>query len=134
MNQINVVKEVMDELHLNLNLCGLVKDDKHNTRGLMDINGNVIDIDKHSDLFYFLVRMQDEVHRFAITSHRSKRSKSLTSSILDTIKGLGKKRKEDLIKAYGTISSIASATIEELSQYVPYNVAKEIKEKLNNHN
>ena len=134
MNQINVVKEVMDELHLNLNLCGLVKDDKHNTRGLMDINGNVIDIDKHSDLFYFLVRMQDEVHRFAITSHRSKRSKSLTSSILDTIKGLGKKRKEDLIKTYGTISSIASATIEELSQYVPYNVAKEIKEKLNNHN
>ena len=134
MNQINAVKDIMQELHLNINLCGLVKDDKHTTRGLININGKVIDIDKQSDLFYFLVRMQDEVHRYAITSHQNKRSKSLTSSILDSIDGLGKKRKEDLMKVYGTISAIASATLEELSQYVPYNVAINIKEKLNNHN
>ena len=74
--------------------------------------------------------MQDEVHRFAITSHRGKRSKSITSSILDSIQGLGKKRKEDLIKAYGSISEISNASEEELSQYVPINVAKEIKKIL----
>lgn len=133
-NQINVVKEVLDELHLNINLCGLVKDDKHSTRGLIDANGNIIEIDKHSDLFYLLIRMQDEVHRFAITTHRNKRSKSLTISILDSISGLGKKRQQELIKTYGTISEIAKASVEELSQYVPYNVAINIKEKLNNHN
>lgn len=134
MNQINAVKEIMNELHLDINLCGLVKDDKHTTRGLINSNGAIIDIDKQSDLFYFLVRMQDEVHRYAITSHQNKRSKSLTSSILDSINGLGKKRKEELMKIYGTISEMANATIEELSQYVPYNVAINIKEKLNNHN
>ena len=134
MNQINVVKEILNELHLNISLCGLVKDDKHFTRGLIDSEGNIIDIDKQSDLFYFLVRMQDEVHRYAITSHKNKRSKSLTSSILDSIEGLGKKRQEDLIRAYGTISEIAKATLEELSQYVPYNVAINIKEKLNSNN
>ena len=133
-NQINVAKSVMEELHTEINICGLVKDNKHNTRGLIDVNGNIIDIEKNSDLFYFLVRMQDEVHRFAITSHRNKRSKSLTSSILDSINGLGKKRQEDLIKAYGDISSILTASLEELSQYVPLNVAKELKEKLNNLN
>ncbi len=134
MNQINAVKEIVNDLHLEINLCGLVKDSKHNTRGLMDSNGNIIEIEKNSELFYLLVRMQDEVHRFAITSHRNKRSKSLTSSILDSIQGLGKKRKEELLRAYSSISEIACASVEELSQYVPLNVAKTIKEKLNNHN
>jgi len=134
MNQINIVKEVLDELHLEINLCGLVKDDKHNTRGLINGDGTIIEIDKHSELFYFLVRMQDEVHRFAITSHRNKRSKSLTSSILDTIEGIGKKRKEELMKVYNGINEIANASVKELSQYVPVDVAYKLKEKLNNHN
>lgn len=133
-NQINVAKQEAKNLHLDINFCGLVKDDKHNTRGLIDGKGNVIEINKQSELFYFLIRMQDEVHRFAITSHQNKRSKSLTSSILDSIEGLGKKRKEELLRIYGTISAISSANIDELSQYVPYKVAINIKEKLNNHN
>lgn len=131
-NQISIVKELLNELHLQINLAGLVKDSKHNTRGLVDKDGNVIDLDRQSDLFYLLVRMQDEVHRFAITSHRNKRSKSLTSSILDSVPGLGKKRKEELIRVYGTISEIANATIEELSQYVPLLVAQNIKDILLN--
>ena len=131
-NQINVAKSVIDELNLNVNVCGLVKDDKHSTRGLIDSDLNVIDIDKHSELFYFLVRMQDEVHRYAITSHRNERSKSLTSSVLDSIEGLGKKRKEALLNAYNSLSEIREASEEELSQYIPLNVVSKLKEKLNN--
>ena len=128
-NQLKVAKEGAGELQLNINLCALVKDDKHSTRGLMDINFNIVDIDKHSDLFYMLVRMQDEVHRFAITSHRNKRSKSLTASLLDSIEGLGKKRRDILLSAYNSISEIKEASIDELSQYVPKSVAINIKEK-----
>ena len=91
-------------------------------------------LNKQSELFCFLVRMQDEVHRYAITSHKNKRSKSLTNSILDSIEGLGKKRRENLLGAFTTISQIANASVEELSQYVSYNVAIRIKEKLNNQN
>ena len=79
-----------------------------------------------------LVRMQDEVHRFAITSHRNKRSKSLTSSLLDSVEGLGKKRRDVLLSTYSSISEIREASVEELSQYVPRNVALNIKEKFNN--
>ena len=133
-NQINVAKQEAANLHLNINFCGLVKDDKHNTRGLINSHGELIEVDHQSELFYFLIRMQDEVHRFAITSHKNKRSKSLTSSILDTIDGLGKKRKENLLRSFATISEIANASVEELSQYVPKQVALNIIDKLNNHN
>ena len=98
------------------------------------INGNFIEIERNSELFYFLVRMQDEVHRFAISSFRNKKSKSLTSSILDGVVGLGKKRKDELIKAYGSVEEIKRSSVEELSQYIPFNVAVRVKEKLNNHN
>ena len=133
-SQINVAKEEAEKLHLNINFCGLVKDDKHNTSGLIDQDGNIIALEKQSELFYFLIRMQDEVHRFAITSHKNKRNKSLTTSILDSIEGLGKKRREILLRTFSTIGEIANATVEELSQYVPYQVALNIVEKLNNHN
>ena len=128
-NQLSIAKEVCNELHLDINLCALVKDDKHSTRGLINANFELIELDKHSELFYMLVRIQDEVHRFAITSHRNKRSKSLTASLLDEIDGLGKKRRDTLLSAYGSLSEIKDATIEELSQYVPHSVAIKIKEK-----
>lgn len=131
-NQLHVAKEVADSLNIKVNLCALVKDEKHSTRGLMNADFGIVDIDKHSDLFYMLVRMQDEVHRFAITSHRNKRSKSLTSSLLDSVDGLGKKRRDVLLSAYSSISEIREASVEELSQYVPRNVAFNIKEKFNN--
>lgn len=133
-NQLRIAKEVANELQINVNLCALVKDEKHTTRGLMNSNFEIVNIDKHSDLFYMLVRMQDEVHRFAITSHRNKRSKSLTSSLLDSVEGLGRKRKEILLEVYSTISELKEASLEEISQYVPVNVAKNIKEKFNGNN
>lgn len=132
LNQLNEVKEIVSNLNLEINLAGLVKDEKHNTRALIDEDGNVIEIDKKSDLFFFLMKMQDEVHRFAITSHINKRKKSLTSSILDEVKGLGSKRKETLLKAFPSTADLKSATVEEISQYVPTNVALEIKKKLDN--
>ena len=132
LNQLNEVKEIVSNLNLEINLAGLVKDDKHNTRALINERGDVIEIDKRSDLFFFLMRMQDEVHRFAITSHVNKRKKSLTSSILDEVKGLGSKRKETLLKAFPSTADLMNATIEEISQYVPINVANNIKDKLNN--
>ncbi len=130
LNQLNEVKEIVSSLNLEISLAGLVKDDKHNTRALIDEQGNERAIDKRSDLFFFLMKMQDEVHRFAITSHINKRKKSLTSSILDEVKGLGSKRKEILLKAFPSTQDLINATIEEISQYVPLNVAKDLKEKL----
>ena len=129
-NQLNEVKEIVSNLNLNINLAGLVKDEKHNTRALISENGEVLEINKRSDLFFFLMKMQDEVHRFAITSHINKRKKSLTSSILDEVRGLGSKRKETLLKAFPSTADLISASVEEISQYVPINVAKDIKDKL----
>lgn len=133
-NQLNIVKELVSNLNLDIALCGLVKDDKHNTRALVNEYADEIEIDKRSDLFFFLMNMQDEVHRFAITSHINKRKKSLTSSILDEIKGLGVKRKEVLLKAFPSTLDLKNASIEEISQYVPMSVAKEIKNVLENSN
>ncbi len=132
LNQLNSVKDLVSDLNLDINLAGLVKDDKHNTRALINENGDLIDIDKRSDLFFFLMKMQDEVHRFAITSHINKRKKSLTSSILDEVKGLGVKRKETILKAFPSTLDLKNATVEEISQYVPLNIAKEIKKVLDN--
>lgn len=132
LNQLNTVKELVSNLNLEINLAGLVKDDKHNTRALIDSEGNIIEIDKKSDLFFFLMKMQDEVHRFAITSHINKRKKSLTSSILDEIKGLGARRKEVLLKAFPSTADLKNASVEEISQYVPFNVAVELKKALEN--
>ena len=134
LNQLNEVKDIVSNLNLDINLAGLVKDDKHNTRALLNEEGEVIEIDKRSDLFFFLMKMQDEVHRFAITSHINKRKKSLTSSILDEVKGLGTKRKEVLLKAFKSTADLSKATVEEISQFVPINVAKDIKEKLEEKN
>lgn len=134
LNQLNAVKEIVSNLNLEIDLAGLVKDDKHNTRALINEEGEIIDIDKRSDLFFFLMKMQDEVHRYAITSHTNKRKKSLTSSILDEIKGLGSKRKEILLRAFPSTADLMNATVEEISQYIPMSVAEEIKKVLGNNN
>lgn len=131
-NQLNAIKEIVSNLNLEINLAGLVKDEKHNTRALINEEGEILEIDKRSDLFFFLMNLQDEVHRYAITSHINKRKKSLTSSILDEVKGLGSKRKETLLKAFPSTADLKNASIEEISQYVPINVAKEIKKVLDN--
>ena len=134
LNQLNEVKDIVSNLNLEINLSVLVKDEKNNTRALINEEGEIIEIDKRSELFFFLMKMQDEVHRFAITSHINKRKKSLTSSILDEVKGLGNKRKEVLLKAFPSTVDLMNSTVEEISQYVPFNVAIEIKKVLNKEN
>ena len=129
LNQINAASRALEKAAVSINLFGLVKNNKHQTAGLMDINGNIYYI-KNKNIFFLLTRMQDEVHRFAITFHQSLRNKSMKSSLLDGIKGLGNKRKELLNKAYPDISLLKQATVEELSQLLPKEVAEELYNKL----
>lgn len=131
LGQIHAGAEVIEELGLNIPVFGLYKNDRHQTKGLMDKDGNTISLDDNKSLFFLLVRMQDEVHRFAITFHHQKRSKNFTKSILDDIEGLGAKRKQIILDHYLDIDSLKNATIEELSQYLPKEVAIRIKEKIN---
>ena len=129
LNQIIAADKALKQADVKINLFGLVKNNKHQTAGLMDINGNVFDIE-NKNIFFMLTRMQDEVHRFAITFHQSLRNKSMKASILDGIKGLGSKRRELISKAYPDITLLKEATVEELSQLLPKEVAEELFNKL----
>ena len=133
-NQINAAKEVIDNLNMNITICGLKKDSHHNTNILLDSNGIEHIIPKDSDLFFLLTRMQDEVHRYAITYHKDIRSKGALSSVLDNIPGIGKERRNKLIKKYKTTNKIKGASIEELSKIIPKTVAESLLEILNNNN
>ena len=129
LNQINAASRALQKADVSINLFGLVKNDKHQTAGLMDINGHIYDIE-NKNIFFMLTRMQDEVHRFAITFHQSLRNKKMKVSLLDDIKGLGLKRKELINRAYPDISLLKEATVEELSQLLPKDVAEELFNKL----
>ena len=128
--QVNAGKEVLDSLGLNIKVVGLKKNEQHKTSDLIDETLQTISIDKKSNLFHYLVRMQDEVHRFTINYHRQIRSKGGLSSILDNISGLREKRKKMLIKEFGSIKSMSEASIEDLSKIIPLNIAKDLKEYL----
>ena len=126
-NQINAAKSILEDLNLNIKVCGLVKNKSHRTNDLMDGDTyNIVSIPKDSGVFFYLTRMQDEVHRFTINYHRSIRSKGSISSVLDQISGIGKERKRLLIKKYGSLSKIKEATVEELEEILPINVAIEL--------
>ena len=129
LNQIHAATRALEKAEVSINLFGLVKNNKHQTAGLMDKNGNIFDVDNKS-IFFLLTRMQDEVHRFAITFHQSLRNKSMKTSILDGIKGLGDKRKELINRAYPDINLLKEATVEELSQLLPKEVAIDLYNKL----
>ena len=129
--QMNVAKEVLDSLGMDINLVGLKKDDKHSTNALVTFNGE-IPIEKRSNLFHYLERMQDEVHNFTINYHKQIRSKGLYASILDDISGIGKERKKELLKKYKTVENMKNQSIEELSTVLPRNVAVELKGVLEN--
>lgn len=123
-NQINATKETLDELHLDILVCGLKKNDKHKTSDL--INGRTletIEIPKDSDSFHYLTRIQDEVHRFTINYHRILRNKNTIKSELDNIEGIGAKRKKDLINKYKSLNKIKAASLEELKEILPTKVA-----------
>ena len=89
-----------------------------------------IELSKQDPLFFLLTRMQDEVHRFAISYHRNLRSKAMTRSILDSVNGIGPKRKKALLKEFKSIKQMKSASVEELSKIVPYEVASNLYDKL----
>ena len=125
--QVNIALQVLEELKLNIPVCGMVKDDNHRTRGLY-YNNEEIPIDKHSEGFKLITRVQDEAHRFAIEYHRSLRSKEQVHSVLDDIPGIGAARRKALMKAFMNLGDIKEASIEELAGIpnIPYNVAEEI--------
>ncbi|MBU3839603.1 MAG: excinuclease ABC subunit UvrC [Candidatus Ruminococcus intestinipullorum] len=113
--QVNVALQVLDELKLNIPVCGMVKDDYHRTRGLYYDNQE-ISIDKSSEAFRLITRIQDEAHRFAIEYHRSLRGKGQVHSILDDITGIGPTRRKALMRNYQNIEEIKNASVEELSK------------------
>lgn len=112
--QVNIALKVMEELKLNIPVCGMVKDDNHRTRGIY-YNNIEIPIDKSSEVFKLVTRIQDETHRFAIEYHRSLRGKAQVKSILDDIEGIGESRRKALMKHFGSIEAIKEASEEELS-------------------
>ncbi len=132
--QMEVVRQVMEELQLDIPIAGLAKDRKHRTSEvLFGFPPQTIGIKQHSPLFRLLEQIQDEVHRFAITFHRDKRSKRQIASALDNIKGIGEKTKTALLKEFKSVKRIKEATIEEVSAIIGESKAKIIKEGLDNH-
>ncbi len=133
--QINVAREVINELNLNIPVCGLAKDEKHNTSTLLGGNKiECINIDKSSPLFHLLQRMQDEVHNFTISYHRNIRSKGALSSILDNVEGIGEKRKHTLLKKYKTINKMKDASLNSLESILPKDVASNLYNFLKEYN
>lgn len=125
--QVNIALQVLDELKLNIPVCGMVKDDNHRTRGLY-YNNIEIPIDTNSEGFKLITRIQDEAHRFAIEYHRSLRSKKQVDSILDKIPGVGPVRRKALMKHFKSIDDIKNASVDELSNIpeIPVLAAEEI--------
>lgn len=130
LGQIKVAKEVIDSLNLSVHICGLSKDDKHSTAMLLDEDGNQVPIDTKSPLFFLLTRMQDEVHRYAISFHRQVRSKSLFSSILDEVEGIGEARKKKLLNHFKSVKKMKETSLEELEAVIPKNTAAKLYEVL----
>lgn len=134
LGQINVAREVLASLNLMIPVVGLKKDNKHSTSALL-ANEPIeeISINKKSNLFYYLERMQDEVHNFTINYHKQIRSKGQISSILDNIEGIGEKRKKELLKKYHSINKMKEVSLSELYKVLPEKVANNLKEFLDNY-
>jgi len=113
--QVNICLQVLEELGLDIPVCGMVKDDNHRTRGLY-YNNIEIPIDRHSEAFKLITRIQDEAHRFAIEYHRSLRSKAQVKSVLDDIPGIGPARRKALMRKFQSLENIRNASVEELMQ------------------
>ncbi|NLJ99203.1 MAG: excinuclease ABC subunit UvrC [Tissierellia bacterium] len=128
--QVNIVLQALKRLNLSIPTCGLVKDDFHKTRGII-YNNQEIRLDEDSIGFKLIYRIQEEAHRFAISYHRSLRSKKMFRSELDDIKGIGDKRKKELLKHFHTIDNIKNADIEELAKVESMN--RKVAEDLYNH-
>ncbi len=125
--QVNIALGVLEELHISIPVCGMVKDDNHRTRGLY-FNNVEIPIDRNSEGFKLITRIQDEAHRFAIEYHRSLRSKTQVKSVLDDIPGVGPARRKALMRAFKSIDDLKTASVKELMEKaeIPQNTAESI--------
>lgn len=125
--QVRVAKEIIDSLKLNIRVIGLKKDDKHRTNLIVDSNLEEIKVDPKSNLFLFLTKIQDEVHRYAISYHRNIKSKGMLSSLLDMVEGIGDVRKKELLKKFGSLKKIKEASFSELEKVLGKNVASSLQ-------
>lgn len=124
-NHINIVKQVLIELAIDIPVCGMIKDDKHRTKDLIYNNKN-LNLKKDDDIFKLITQIQDETHRFAISYHKKLRGNNQIKSILDNINGVGEKRKKDLLTHFKNIDNIKNASLEELEEVVNKKTANEI--------
>jgi len=132
--QMHAAMDVLEnELGLSIPVCGMVKDNKHRTSQLVTGDpAEIVPLSRNSQEFYLLQRIQDEVHRFAISFHRQVRDKTMARSILDDIEGVGPKRKRLLLRKFGSVKKIAEASVEDLiNAGIPIKVAEDILQKLN---
>lgn len=129
--QINAAEEVLNSLNLDIPVCGLIKNEHHKTSSLL-YNDKIYDIDKTSNLFHMLERLQDEVHNYTISYHKNIRSKGALSSILDNVPGIGNVRKNELLKKFPSVNKMKEASIDDLEKILPSNIAKNLYEYLKN--
>lgn len=122
-NQVKISVDIIRSLGLNIRVIGLVKNDKHKTSSIIDEEGRVLNVKSDSNLFLFFSKIQEEVHRFAITYHRNIKAKGALSSVLDMVPGIGEVRKKELLKKFGSLKKMKEATVEELSEVVSHDVA-----------
>lgn len=128
--QVHATLEGLEKAGAEIPVYGLYKNDKHQTEGLIDKDGKTYPLDRKSSLFFLLMRMQDEVHRFAISFHIQQRSKKMTSSLFETLPGVGPKRRELLESHYPSFDALLSSSVEELSQILPQSSAEELYRRL----
>jgi len=130
--QINAVKSILEKYNVKIDIFGMVKDDKHRTRALMDIDGNIIEFND-DDIKRYVTNIQDEIHNYTITYHRKLRDSEISKSKLDEISGIGDKKKIELLKKFGSIEEIKNATIEDLVKVkgITHKLANDILDKLN---
>ena len=122
-NQVKIAVDIIRSLGLNIRVIGLVKNDKHKTSSIIDEEGRVLNVKSDSNLFLFFSKIQEEVHRFAITYHRNIKAKGALSSVLDMVPGIGEVRKKELLKKFGSLKKMKEATVDELSEVVSHDVA-----------
>ena len=130
-NHAKVAVDATMTLGLTIPVFGMVKDDRHRTRALVAADGREIRIDNQQSIFSLIGRIQEETHRFAINYHKKLRSKRLHKSVLDQVPGVGEKRKADLLKAFGSVTAIKSASVAELERHLPKNVALRVYQHFN---
>lgn len=129
--QINAAEEVLNSLNLDIPVCGLIKNEHHKTSSLL-YNEKIYDIDKTSNLFHMLERLQDEVHNYTISYHKNIRSKGALSSVLDNVPGIGEVRKRELLKKFPSVTKMKEASVSDLQVVLPSDIAKNLYEFLKN--